>query len=379
MPTKLLTHQQKDALQQLQRLRCILPPVQKARTSETNFARKLAGLSRVAESEKQLQLANQKLKLATEALKSAISASPKNPLVGRSAAAAPETAPSPTLIDGLDIDHYSTIWDSAKEGNLVQLREYRKNGHNLEVMNEEGWSLLHLTAKFNRLHALQLLIEFGCNIDGKNEKRSDETPLIVASTNGHHVAVKILLFHGCDPNAMDSFGMTSLMHAANEGHFEVVKVLLENGGTLLSPVAKSGKMERRNAEEIALYKARISRGCEEFSKFNDIRLYIMKMKDDAMKKACDKTEEGRLRRRLSMAGFRIDSEKVAGLCVGPNKSVPLKNILQSHEDPYLPNIRATDLQSLGVSRGKATRAVELWTLQQRREFEKMQERSERQH
>ena len=71
MPTKLLTHEQTDALQQLQRLRCILPPVQKARTSETYFARKLAGLSRVAESEKQLQLANQKLKLATEALKNA--------------------------------------------------------------------------------------------------------------------------------------------------------------------------------------------------------------------------------------------------------------------------------------------------------------------
>lgn len=55
----------------------------------------------------------------------------------------------------------------------------------------------------------------------------EEWPLVIASANGDHAMVKILLKHGADPNVVGTLGQTALYIAARHGKHAVVSLLLD--------------------------------------------------------------------------------------------------------------------------------------------------------
>ena len=61
----------------------------------------------------------------------------------------------------------------------------------------------------------------------KAENAGKETPLILASKNGHMDAVDVLLKSGADANYRDSSGWTALHNASHKGHDSVVQLLLD--------------------------------------------------------------------------------------------------------------------------------------------------------
>ena len=56
-----------------------------------------------------------------------------------------------------------------------------------------------------------------------------DTPLHMASFNGHCEVVQLLLNKGADPNKTNRYGSTPLHRASSSGHKEVVLLLLEGG------------------------------------------------------------------------------------------------------------------------------------------------------
>jgi len=75
------------------------------------------------------------------------------------------------------------------------------------------------------------------------------TPLMAAARTGNVGAVRLLLEHGADPNAKDSFQeQTALMWAAAEGHLEVVDVLLNAGADPNMQAHINVLTERKNAD-----------------------------------------------------------------------------------------------------------------------------------
>eukprot|EP00957_Ditylum_brightwellii_P132503 10104634-Ditylum_brightwellii.AAC.1 len=56
-----------------------------------------------------------------------------------------------------------------------------------------------------------------------------DTPLHIATREGHRELVEVLLTPGVDVNSAANSGWTSLHITAREGHKEVVKVLLSHG------------------------------------------------------------------------------------------------------------------------------------------------------
>lgn len=52
------------------------------------------------------------------------------------------------------------------------------------------------------------------------------TPLHISATHGHLWAVRLLLDHGADPNAIDGAGSTVLHTAVQRGHHDIVRELL---------------------------------------------------------------------------------------------------------------------------------------------------------
>ncbi len=93
-------------------------------------------------------------------------------------------------------------------------------------------SLICDAAAENNLDDLTLLLDAKTDTE---ERIAGETPLMLASKNGHVDAVKLLLDRGAQINARNpetpdsKRGMTALMLAAQQGHDEVVRMLLEHG------------------------------------------------------------------------------------------------------------------------------------------------------
>ena len=62
--------------------------------------------------------------------------------------------------------------------------------------------------------------------------RKNETPLFVASSNGHLDVVEFLLFNGVNPNIKDNNQMTPLIGASSKGFDKIVETLLEKGANI---------------------------------------------------------------------------------------------------------------------------------------------------
>ena len=57
------------------------------------------------------------------------------------------------------------------------------------------------------------------------------TPLSLATSAGHHVAIMLLLREGANPNKHDRAGVTALMLAAMHGYGAIIDLLLLHGAS----------------------------------------------------------------------------------------------------------------------------------------------------
>ncbi|KAL0435807.1 UNVERIFIED_CONTAM: hypothetical protein Sradi_0288600 [Sesamum radiatum] len=121
----------------------------------------------------------------------------------------------------------------------------------LDSVNSQGQTALHLAAIHGQVEAIQFLVSVGSNVDSTD--RFGWTPLHYAAQEGHFEAVEFLLNHlfyskysraariddvhaikscldqGADVNGRDQNGWTPLHRAAFKGHIESVKVLVSHG------------------------------------------------------------------------------------------------------------------------------------------------------
>lgn len=117
---------------------------------------------------------------------------------------------------------------AAYEGHEKNVEALLGVGVNVNAADEEGRTALAFAAFNGHSKILLELLEAGAKLGTRDAM--GRTPLMYGSTGPFPEAVKILLDHGADPNAVDSDEhFTPLMHAAAEGHLEVVKVLLAHG------------------------------------------------------------------------------------------------------------------------------------------------------
>lgn len=86
-----------------------------------------------------------------------------------------------------------------------------KNGADLNMKDESGWSLLHYAARRNNGKALAVLLKAGANVNIKNNE--GETPLHIASQGKRFSAVRVLLKHGADVDIVDNKGLTPIKRA----------------------------------------------------------------------------------------------------------------------------------------------------------------------
>jgi ankyrin repeat protein len=94
-------------------------------------------------------------------------------------------------------------------------------------------------------------------IDVNTRTQYGATALSYAADKGHTAVVKVLLDHGADPNAKDTFyNATPIVWASSRGHAEVVKLLLEKGARGVDMALMSGV----NADSVELVRVVLEKG-----------------------------------------------------------------------------------------------------------------------
>ncbi len=93
--------------------------------------------------------------------------------------------------------------------------------------NEGGYTPLHLAAAMGHAAAVRLLLEAGSDI--RAEAGNGWTPFVLAAAAGHVEAAEVLLAAGADINSVDEDGCSALYWAVYNGCAEGVDFLLDRG------------------------------------------------------------------------------------------------------------------------------------------------------
>ena len=141
----------------------------------------------------------------------------------------------------------------------------------VNIMYEDGRTLLHFAAAGGHTETVLILIELGA--DKAIIANKFGTPLHVAAANGHVSTVKAMLRAGCPVDVVDSNGCSVLLAAAVNGNAEMIKEIVSTPGcdinaadrshmTPLHKVAQYGKTEA--ASELIRHGAEKALACYKF-------------------------------------------------------------------------------------------------------------------
>ena len=143
---------------------------------------------------------------------------------------------------------------SIESGDIIKVRELISQGTDVNAVNGEGWSALHLAVKANNAAIVKELLSnkrINMNptlpvdsilMDGGSKWYADgQTPLLLAAYYGYADLVSMLLNYGADIMAKDTIDDAMAIHIASaKGYANVVMAILD------SSAAKASSMDIAN-------------------------------------------------------------------------------------------------------------------------------------
>lgn len=121
-----------------------------------------------------------------------------------------------------------------EEGNMEKVREVLEcsdpNWDAADSTDVHGRTLLHLSIARGRADLVQLLLEFGADVEAPN--RSGRSPLEAAAASGETLIGELLLARGASTERSQRSAFGPLHLAAEGGHTELLRLLLLKGDTV---------------------------------------------------------------------------------------------------------------------------------------------------
>ena len=150
---------------------------------------------------------------------------------------------------------YPSLFEAAKNGDVVTAQMLLEKGANPNASDEEGKTALLWAATSGSVTLLKALLAKGADAGLKDNR--DYTPLMAAAEHGTAAAITLLLAGGADAGAKENDGFTALQYAVAGNNAECLALLLAKGGevnmrdaqglTLLMRAAMTGKAEAAKA------------------------------------------------------------------------------------------------------------------------------------
>ncbi|KAG0478780.1 hypothetical protein HPP92_013499 [Vanilla planifolia] len=117
------------------------------------------------------------------------------------------------------------------EGDMEKVRQVLESSdpewHSADSADPNGQTLLHLAISRGRADLVQLILEFGADVEARN--RAGRSALEAASAAGETLIAELLLARGASTRPSPESPRGPVHHAAAEGHVEVLRLLLLNG------------------------------------------------------------------------------------------------------------------------------------------------------
>ncbi|XP_033121376.1 palmitoyltransferase ZDHHC17-like [Anneissia japonica] len=126
-----------------------------------------------------------------------------------------------------DFSEYDIV-KATQYGAYDRVNKLINEGTDVNVLDNEGCSLLHWAAINNRLDLMRLLLSRGALIDRPGGELN-ASPLHWATRQGHLPAVVLLTQHGADPSIRDTEGLSCIHVASQFGHTSIVAYLVSKG------------------------------------------------------------------------------------------------------------------------------------------------------
>ncbi|XP_073228584.1 ankyrin repeat domain-containing protein 16-like [Porites lutea] len=121
---------------------------------------------------------------------------------------------------------------AAEKGHINAVTSLVKCGANVDLQDKDGQTALHhamQSPQASICEVLSCLIKDGADVNAHTFH--NETPLMLASRDGHVNVVTFLIKHGADVDLQDKDGDTALHYAASSSLPEVVEMLLNLGAS----------------------------------------------------------------------------------------------------------------------------------------------------
>ena len=126
-----------------------------------------------------------------------------------------------SLLEIVDQDVVKIFHDAACHGDAKVVGNILLNGMPIDRCNKRGETALRLASANNRIGVANMLLEFGTNVNWRNNHYG-YTPLIIAAKNNSIDVIESLLRHGADRSMFDIEGKTALDWARWHEHKEVM-------------------------------------------------------------------------------------------------------------------------------------------------------------
>lgn len=103
------------------------------------------------------------------------------------------------------------------------------NSKNINIRDENGMTLLHISCLKNNFEITELLLKNGADVNAENNKYETPLHLITASIIDGAMITELLIKNGADINAKNNFGYTSLHISCLKNYLEKTKRLIDYG------------------------------------------------------------------------------------------------------------------------------------------------------
>ncbi|XP_065919658.1 uncharacterized protein [Dysidea avara] len=135
-----------------------------------------------------------------------------------------------------------------KQGNLQGAKEFMDTCNNLPLwlahtVGMYGYTPMHEAASKNRSKVLELLLQYGGDVNCRANMYSKCTPLHLAASGGHVDCVRVLIANSADVNIPDIYGRTPIESAKYSRQHAVTKVLKSAGSCWTHEEFNQGYMD----------------------------------------------------------------------------------------------------------------------------------------